>query len=79
VRNVVRVLRAEKGWSQAELADRLGVTRQTIHAIEAERSDVRVSLAMRIARLFGVRVEDVFSLDDHGTMVWDILDQHAGS
>jgi putative transcriptional regulator len=79
LRNVVRVLRAEKAWSQAELAERLGVTRQTINAIEGERSDVRVSLAMRLARVFGVRVEDVFSLHDQEAMVWDTLDQHAGS
>lgn len=79
MRNVVRVLRAEKGWSQAELADRLGVTRQTINAIEGERSDVRVSLAMKIARQFSVRVEDVFSLDGRDSMVWDTLDRHAGS
>jgi len=79
VRNAVRVFRAQKGWSQAELAARLGVTRQTVIAIEGERSDVRVSLAMRLAREFGVRVEDVFSLQDHGVIVWENLDQHAGS
>jgi putative transcriptional regulator len=79
VRNAVRVFRAQKGWSQAGLAERLGVSRQTINAIEGERSDVRVSLAMRIAKVFGVRVEDVFSLHDQDAMVWDMLDQHAGS
>jgi putative transcriptional regulator len=50
------------GSTQQELADRLGVTRQTIHAIEKGRYAPSVGLALRLARLFGVRVEDLFIL-----------------
>jgi putative transcriptional regulator len=60
VRNRLRLLRAEKGWSQAELADQLGVSRQTVNSIETERYEPSLSLAFRVARLFGRRIEDVF-------------------
>jgi len=53
-------LRVERGWTQAELADRLGVSRQTVHAIEAEKHEPSLSLAFRIAKLFERSVEDVF-------------------
>lgn len=62
MRNVLRVLRAEHAWSQAELADRLGVSRQTINSIETERYEPSLSLALRIAHLFGKRVEEIFRL-----------------
>lgn len=56
----VRVLRAERNWTQAELAERLGVSRQTVNSIETRKYEPSLSLAFAIARLFGCRVEDVF-------------------
>jgi putative transcriptional regulator len=63
VRNRLRVLRAERDWSQAELAARLSVSRQTVNAIENERYDPSLPLAFTIARLFRLRIEDVFTPD----------------
>ena len=57
-------MRAERYWSQAELAARLGVSRQTVNAIETGRAEPGLSLAFRIARLFGRSVEGVFEPDD---------------
>jgi putative transcriptional regulator len=57
----VRVLRAERNWTQAELALRLGVSRQTVHSIETQKYEPSLSLAFAIARLFGCTVEDVFT------------------
>ena len=59
----LRVLRAEVEWTQAELADRVGVSRQTINAIETGKYDPSLPLAIKIARLFGKTVEDVFLYD----------------
>ena len=61
--NRLRVLRAERDWSQAELAQRLSVSRQTVNAIENGRYDPSLPLAFAIARLFGLRIEDVFNPD----------------
>ena len=58
--NRIRVLRAERGWSQAELAARLGVSRQTVNAIEAGRYDPSLPLAFRIAATFGATIEEIF-------------------
>lgn len=63
MRNRLRVLRAERDWSQAELAARLSVSRQTVNAIENERYDPSLPLAFTIARLFRLRIEDVFTPD----------------
>jgi putative transcriptional regulator len=60
MKNRVRELRAQKGWSQAELADRLNVSRQTINAIETERYDPSLPLAFALAKLFRCRLEDLF-------------------
>jgi putative transcriptional regulator len=64
VKNRLRVLRAERDWSQAELAERLGVSRQTVHAIEREKYDPSLPLAFAIARLFALQIEDVFQPED---------------
>jgi len=60
VKNRLRVLRAERGWSQLELGGRLGVSRQAVNAIETGKHDPSLPLAFRVARLFGLRIEDVF-------------------
>ena len=60
MRNDLRERRAERGWSQGELAERLGVSRQTVNAIETEKYDPSLELAFRIAKLFKARIEDVF-------------------
>jgi putative transcriptional regulator len=60
LKNRLRVLRAERKWSQAELAERLGVSRQTINALEVEKYDPSLPLAYKIARLFETTVEQVF-------------------
>jgi putative transcriptional regulator len=56
----LRVLRAERGWSQADLADRLGVSRQAVNALETDKHDPSLSLAFRIAALFGQPIEAIF-------------------
>ena len=61
MKNRLRVLRAERDWSQAELAARLGVSRQTVNAIETEKYDPSLPLAFKAARLFGVPIEAIFS------------------
>jgi putative transcriptional regulator len=60
VRNQLRVLRAERAWTQADLADRAGVSRQTINAIETEKYEPSLPLAFTLARLFGLRIEEIF-------------------
>ncbi len=60
----IRTLRAERGWSQADLAERLGVSRQTINAIETEKYDPSLPLAFKIARLFRLPIEKIFH-DEH--------------
>lgn len=61
--NRIRVLRAERGWTQADLADRLDVSRQTVNALETGRYDPSLPLAFRIARLFGQPIETIFRDD----------------
>ncbi len=61
--NRLRVLRAERNWSQAEVAGRLGVSRQTINAIETGKYDPSLPLAFGLARLFERLIEDVFDPD----------------
>jgi putative transcriptional regulator len=60
VKTRLRVLRAERGWSQAELAERLDVSRQTVNAIEQEKYDPSLPLAFKIARLFERPIEAIF-------------------
>jgi putative transcriptional regulator len=64
VKNRLKVLRAERNWSQQDLAKELGVSRQTINAIETEKYDPSLPLAFRIARLFDHTVEAIFTLED---------------
>jgi putative transcriptional regulator len=63
VKNRLRILRAEREWSQADLASRLGVSRQTVNALETGRYDPSLPLAFRIARLFGGPIETVFEYE----------------
>ena len=61
MKNRLKVIRAERDWSQAELADRLGVSRQTINAIETGKYDPSLPLAFKLARLVGMRIEEIFN------------------
>ncbi len=60
MKNRLKVLRAERDWSQAELADRLDVSRQTVNALETGKYDPSLPLAFKIATLFGCKIEDIF-------------------
>lgn len=64
MKNRLKVLRAERDWTQAELADALEVSRQTVNAIENGKFDPSLPLAFRIARLFGQSIEEIFEPDD---------------
>jgi putative transcriptional regulator len=61
--NRLKVLRAERSWSQQDLAERLGVSRQSINAIETGKYDPSLPLAFRIADLFELAIEQIFSRD----------------
>lgn len=61
--NKLRVLRAERGWTQADLAERAGVSRQTINVIEAGKYDPSLPLAFKLAAIFGDRIEELFFPD----------------
>jgi putative transcriptional regulator len=69
VKNRLKVLRAERDWSQATLAAAVGVSRQTINAIETEKYDPSLPLALKIARLVSQPVESIFFLDREDTVV----------
>jgi putative transcriptional regulator len=60
MRNRIRVLRAERDWTQERLADKLGVSRQSVNSVENGKHDPSLPLAFKIARLFGLKIEDVF-------------------
>ncbi|MBI1188385.1 MAG: helix-turn-helix domain-containing protein [Alphaproteobacteria bacterium] len=60
MKNRLRVLRAERAWSQADLAEHLGVSRQTVNAIETEKYDPSLPLAFKIARVFAMPIEQIF-------------------
>ena len=61
MKNRLRVLRAERSWSQADLAERLEVSRQSVNAIETGKFDPSLPLAFKLARLFETTIEDLFS------------------
>ena len=63
MRNRLKVLRAERAWSQLDLAERLGVSRQSVNAIETGKYDPSLPLAFRIADLFGLAIEEIFLRD----------------
>ena len=63
MKNSLPLLRAERGWSQGDLADQLGVSRQTVNALERGKYDPSLPLAFRIARLFDRTIEQVFEPD----------------
>ena len=60
MKNRLKVLRAERDWSQGDLADRLGVSRQSVNAIETGKYDPSLPLAFKIARVFGLSIEAIF-------------------
>jgi putative transcriptional regulator len=64
VNNRLKVLRAERNWSQAKLAEELNVSRQTINAIETGKYDPSLPLAFKMAKLFNSTIEDIFTPDD---------------
>jgi len=61
--NRLRVLRAERGWSQADLAQKLEVSRQSVNAIETGKYDPSLPLAFKIAKVFGKKIEEIFEED----------------
>ena len=63
MKNRLKVLRAERDWSQQELADRLGVSRQSVNAIEKGRYDPSLPLAFSIAEVFDLAIEEIFQKD----------------
>lgn len=67
MKNRLHVLRAERRWTQAELAKHLNVSRQTINAIETEKYDPSLPLAFGIAQLFGQPLESIFLFDDESS------------
>ena len=64
MKNRLKVLRAERDWSQQELAGRLGVSRQSVNAIETGRYDPSLPLAFTIAEVFGLSIEEIFLRDE---------------
>ncbi len=63
MKSKLRELRAAKEWSQSDLADKLGVSRQTVNAIETGKYDPSLPLAFKVARLFKSKIEEIFELD----------------
>lgn len=64
MKNRLKVLRAENNWTQEDLAQRVGVSRQAINAIETEKYDPSLPLAIKLGKLFGKPVEEMFALDE---------------
>lgn len=67
MRNRLKVLRAERDWTQARLAEELEVSRQTVNAVETGKYDPSLPLAFKIAEVFGQRIEEIFSPDGDGS------------
>jgi putative transcriptional regulator len=66
MKNRLRALRVERSWSQTELGEKVGVSRQSIHSIEIGKYDPSLPLAFRIANLFGMAIEDIFENPNKG-------------
>lgn len=66
MKNRLKVLRAERDWSQEELAKRLGVSRQTVNSIENGRYDPSLPLAFKMAQLFDLAIEEIFEPEEEG-------------
>lgn len=66
LKNRLKVLRAERDWTQARLARELGVSRQAVNAIETGRYDPSLPLAFRVAQILGHRIEDIFTPEEDG-------------
>ena len=64
MKNCLAELREQKGWSQGDLAEQLGVSRQTVNALERGKYDPSLPLAFKIARLFKLKIEEIFEPDD---------------
>ena len=64
MKNRIRVLRAEREWTQADLGERIGVSRNSVMAIESGKFDPSLKLAFRIADVFGYRIEEIFQKED---------------
>ncbi len=69
MKNRLRVLRAERNWSQAELADRLQVSRQSVNAIETGKYDLSLPLACKLACLFNAPIESIFIYEEDGPLL----------
>jgi putative transcriptional regulator len=67
MKNRLKVLRAERNWSQADLAGQLEVSRQSVNAIETGKFDPSLPLAFKLARLFELRIEEIFAGDEVGS------------
>ena len=72
MKNRLKVLRAERNWTQAQLADALDVSRQTVNAIETGKFDPSLPLAFRAARLFGMRIEEIFQDEERLILTTEI-------
>lgn len=72
MKNRLKVMRAERNWTQADLAEALEVSRQTINAIETGKFDPSLPLAFRAARLFGMRIEELFQDEDRSSLITEI-------
>ena len=64
MKNRLKVLRAERDWTQAQLADQLDVSRQTVNALETGKFDPSLPLAFKASRLFGLSIEEIFQYEE---------------
>ena len=72
MKNRLKVMRAERDWSQADLATRLGVSRQAVNAVETGKYDPSLPLAFKLARVFGMSIEEIFEDEDARLERWRV-------